>query len=92
MISEAHSKTAEEVASALHVSVRSLHRQLASEGASLQVIKDDVHRDRAVELLRRTALPIKQVAMQVGFANEKSFSRAFKGWTGESPSALRLRS
>lgn len=81
--------TAEDVASALHLSVRSLHRQLAQEGSSLQRIKDEVHRRRALELLRRTSLPIKQVAASVGFTNEKSFSRAFKAWTGRSPSEHR---
>ncbi|MDB4941275.1 MAG: Transcriptional regulator, AraC family [Labilithrix sp.] len=81
--------TAREVAAAVHVSVRSLHRQLANEGASLQGIKDDVHRARALDLLRRTSLSIKQVATRVGFSNEKSFSRAFKVWTGETPSEHR---
>ena len=81
--------TAADVAAALHVSVRSLHRQLANEGASLQRIKDEVHRERALELLARTSLPIKQIAARVGFANEKSFARAFKVWTGLSPSEHR---
>jgi AraC-like DNA-binding protein len=83
--------TAEDVAAALHLSVRSLHRQLALEGASLQRIKDEVRCRRALELLGRTALPIKQVAAEVGFGDEKSFSRAFKGWTGESPGEHRER-
>lgn len=83
------SATAEALASALHVSVRSLHRQLAREGASLQTIKDLVRRERAVELLRRTDMPIKQVARMVGFDSEKSFSRAFKAWTGQRPSEHR---
>ncbi|CAN5893937.1 AraC family transcriptional regulator [soil metagenome] len=82
---------AEVLASALHLSVRSLHRKLAEEGSSLQAIKDDVHRRRALELLRRTSLSIKEVAGRAGFTNEKSFSRAFKQWTGESPSAHRRR-
>jgi AraC-like DNA-binding protein len=83
------SATAEAVASALHVSVRSLHRQLANEGASLQALKDDVRRQRAVELLRRTDIPIKQLVRSIGFTNDKSFARAFKAWTGQSPSAFR---
>lgn len=81
--------TAEALASAMHVSVRTLHRQLASEGASLQALKDDVRRRRALELLRRTSRPVKQIAAEVGFGNEKSFSRAFRAWTGESPSEHR---
>lgn len=83
--------TAEEVARELHLSVRSLHRQLAHEGSPLQRIKDDVRRRRALDLLRRTALSIKQVALGAGFTNEKSFSRAFKAWTGETPSEHRRR-
>ncbi len=81
--------TAERLASLLHLSVRSLHRKLAEEGSSLQAIKDDVHRRRALELLRRTSLSIKEVAGRAGFTNEKSFSRAFKQWTGETPSEYR---
>jgi len=83
--------TAQDVAAALHLSVRSLHRQLASEGASLQRIKDEVRCRRALTLLGRTPLAIKRVAMEVGFADEKSFSRAFRQWTGESPSGYRRR-
>lgn len=84
-----HPATAEAVASALHVSVRSLHRQLANEGASLQAIKDHARRDRAIALLRRTDIPIKQLVSMIGFKNDKSFARAFKAWTGQSPSELR---
>lgn len=81
--------TARDIAIALHVSVRSLHRQLRSEGESLQTIKDDVHRARATDLLRRTNRPIKQIAAAVGFKNEKSFARAFKAWTSQTPSEYR---
>jgi AraC-like DNA-binding protein len=77
------------VARALHVSVRTLHRHLRQEGASLQALKDDVRRDRALELLARSERPMKQVANEVGFADEKSFARAFKAWTGRSPGAYR---
>ena len=83
--------TAERLASLLHLSVRSLHRKLAEEGSSLQAIKDDIHRRRALELLRRTSLSIKEVAGRAGFTNEKSFSRAFRQWTGETPSDHRRR-
>ncbi len=84
-----HPATAEAIAAALHVSVRSLHRQLANEGASLQTLKDHARRERACELLRRTNIPIKQLVRMIGFTNDKSFARAFKEWTGQSPSAFR---
>jgi AraC-like DNA-binding protein len=80
---------ADEVAAMLHMSSRSLHRQLREEGASLQGLKDEARSERARELLLRTSRPVKQVAAAVGFRNEKSFIRAFRGWTGASPSDFR---
>ena len=81
--------SAESLAALLHVSPRTLHRQLKEEGATLQGLKDEVRRTRAVELLHRTQRPIKQVAEAAGFENEKSFIRAFRGWTGQSPAEFR---
>ena len=72
-----HSATV--LAERLHLSTRTLHRQLKEEGASLQALKNDVRQTRAVELLQRTERPIKQVAQAAGFGNEKSFIRAFRG-------------
>ena len=84
-------RTAEAVAQALHLSARTLHRQLHDEGVSLQALKDEARREQAVEQLRRTARPVKQIALAAGFTNEKSFARAFKAWTGLSPSEFRAR-
>jgi AraC-like DNA-binding protein len=84
-----HSRNADDLAAWLNLSTRTLHRQLKEEGASLQALKDSVRRDTAVDLLLRTQRPIKQIAAEVGFQNEKSFMRAFKGWTGTTPEALR---
>jgi AraC-like DNA-binding protein len=86
---EAHD--AERVARHLHLSVRSLHRHLREEGASLQRLKDEGRRERAESLLVRTDQPVKQVARAVGFADEKAFARAFKGWTGDTPRGFRRR-
>jgi AraC-like DNA-binding protein len=81
--------TAEHIAARLHLSVRTLHRQLKEEGASLQDLKDEIRRDLAAEQLRKTSRPVKQVAAAIGFASEKSFARAFKHWTGLSPQEFR---
>ena len=81
--------SAEDLAPLLNLSPRSLHRQLKEEGTSLQVLKDEVRHERAIELLQRTRKPIKQVAESAGFQNEKSFIRAFKQWTGQPPAAFR---
>lgn len=79
----------ESLAAALSFSPRTLQRQLAAEGSSLRALKNDARRERAIELLQRTRRPIKQVAQATGFLNEKSFIRAFKGWTGVAPGVVR---
>ncbi len=84
-----HSRNADDLAAWLNLSARTLHRQLKDEGASLQQLKDAVRRDLASDLLLRTQRPIKQIAVEVGFQNEKSFMRAFKGWTGQTPDEFR---
>jgi AraC-like DNA-binding protein len=81
--------SADAVARAVHMSTRTLHRHLRDEGSSLQNLRDEVRREEAMRQLRRSARPIKQVALSVGFRDEKSFSRAFKQWTGKTPSDYR---
>ncbi len=80
---------AQAISALLNVSSRTLHRQLHEEGASLQSIKDDVRRAQAIAQLRRSERPIKQIAMAIGFRNEKSFTRAFRQWTGRTPGEFR---
>ena len=84
-------RSAHQLAASLHVSPRTLHRQLRDEGASLQQLKDEQRQRLAIETLTRSARPISQVAALAGFRNEKSFIRAFKSWTGLSPAEFRRR-
>jgi AraC-like DNA-binding protein len=69
--------------------VRTLHRQLKEEGVTLQHLKNDARREHAIRLLLQTRKPVKQIAAAVGFDSEKSFSRAFRAWTGSAPGQYR---
>lgn len=80
---------AEDVAAVFNLSTRSLHRHLTLEGTSLRALKEQVQIERAKDALTRSTQPIKRVAFITGFQNEKSFSRAFRSWTGTTPSAFR---
>jgi AraC-like DNA-binding protein len=84
-------RNAADVARLLHVSVRTLHRQVREEGSSLQALKDEARRDLASDLLYRGGRSVKEVAGAVGFRNEKSFTRAFGKWTGRSPAEHRRK-
>jgi len=84
-----HLHSANDIAALLHMSARTLHRQLKDKGASLQELKDGVRCELARDLLYRSGKPVKQVAAAVGFRSEKSFLRAFKQWTGVTPTQFR---
>jgi AraC-like DNA-binding protein len=76
---------AEELIPILHQSELMMYGKDVME----QTLKDEARRDRALDLLRRTERPIKQIAQAVGFRSEKSFARAFQSWTGSAPTAYR---
>ena len=81
-----------EVASALHLSPRTLHRRLEEEGSSFQAIKDALRRDLAISRLAKTKQPLSRIATDLGFADPSAFYRAFVSWTGMAPTHYRRRS
>jgi AraC-like DNA-binding protein len=80
----------ESVAQAMSSSVRTLKRQLASEGTTFSAIVDDDRREQALALLRSNA-SLKDIADRLGYANLANFSRAFQRWTGTTPSEHKAR-
>jgi AraC-like DNA-binding protein len=82
---------AEDVASELALSTRTMHRRLREEATSLRDLKEEAKLELAKQELMRGRTPIKRIAEIAGFRNEKSFSRAFRSWTGASPREFRGR-
>jgi AraC-like DNA-binding protein len=74
------------VARGLGMSQRSLHRQLARQGIDYRSILNEARLGAAAELLSEQRMSVKEVAHEVGFSNASAFYRAFKRWTGYSPS------
>ncbi|UMZ14420.1 AraC family transcriptional regulator [Pseudomonas sp. MPFS] len=83
--------TLEAFAQEVQMSPSTLRRRLEREGGSYQEIKDEVRRNVAVDLLRRSAASIGEIAELTGFQEPSAFHRAFKKWTGESPGRYRAR-
>lgn len=79
------------VAGTLFVSERTLKRRLQEEQASFQQLVDEVRLDRAGDLLRNSGLNLSQIADALGYADAANFTRAFKRWTGTSPSQYRTQ-
>ena len=75
----------------LGLSSRSLRRRLAESGTSYQKLLDGVRARMARQLITETTTPISTIADELGFGNPSDFARAFKRWTGQTPSSLRAR-
>lgn len=78
-----------QVAKQLGMSARTLQRRLADDGLRFQDIVDDVAHTRAVELLGEPELSVAEIADRLGFGETRAFSRAFRRWTGVSPTNYR---
>jgi AraC-like DNA-binding protein len=78
-----------DVARALAVGPRTLQVKLAEEGTTFAAVADGVRRERALALLAEPDLPISVIATRTGFATPSAFTRAFRRWTGQSPSGFR---
>jgi AraC-like DNA-binding protein len=77
------------IAAKLHMSARSLQRRLESEGTSFAEILSDLRRDRALHYLKDGRISIGEVAFLLGFLDVTAFHRAFKRWTGSTPTEYR---
>jgi AraC-like DNA-binding protein len=85
-----HDWTAPEMASAIHLSQRTLTRRLRSEaGLSATALLWKVRIRQGVSLLTRSDLNGSNVAELCGFKSAYHFSRRIKQATGMSPTALR---
>lgn len=76
------------VAAALAMSTASLRRRLAEAGLRFRDVRAGVLARRASDRLT-SGRPIADIAEELGFADGRSFARAFRQWTGTSPAAYR---
>ena len=81
----------EDVARDLGFSRQTLYRRLKAEGLTFEQLLDGLRQRLALRFIRDEGLPVKDAAYRLGFSDPAAFSRAFKRWTGSSPSALRGR-
>lgn len=79
----------DQLARRISLSPRTLRRRLVDEGTSYNAILAEVRQGRAMELLTTTRLSMENVALHLGFSEVSSFYRAFKSWTGSTPSRFR---
>lgn len=82
---------ATEAAQALGCSERTLRRRLSQAGISFRLLHDRLRAERAQKRLGDARVSVGEVAGELGFSDEREFRRAYKRWTGHTPSAARRR-
>ncbi len=78
-----------EIAQLLHMSERTLRRKLVNAGTSFQYLLDDVRYRDSRNMLSSTPINIQSIASKLGFQDPANFTRAFKKWSGMTPSQYR---
>ena len=81
----------ERIARELGCSRQTLYRRLKAEGTTYERLLDGLRRRLALRFIREQGLSVKDSAYRLGFSDPAAFSRAFKRWTGTSPSDMRTR-
>lgn len=83
--------TAASIAGMLGLSERTLRRHLQTEGHCLGDLLTQVRKELALHYLADRELSLMEIALLLGYAEQTSFTAAFKTWTGLPPGEYRLR-
>lgn len=81
--------SAEELAITLGVNLRKLQRIVEKEGLTVSNILRDARLSIAKRLLRDGNHNVEDIAAAAGYSDSRAFRRAFKRWTGQSPTEYR---
>ena len=82
--------TADDACQRLHISKRTLQRQLAAEGTTYQMVLDTTRSDLSLHYLRKHDMSVEEVSYLLAYRDPNSFYRAFQNWTGMTPAQARV--
>lgn len=82
----------EKIAADLNMSSRTLRRRLTEHALTFETLLEQVRQARTLSLLANPEMSIERITEEVGYSDVRSFRRAFKRWTGMSPTAFRISS
>ncbi|MEP1766005.1 MAG: AraC family transcriptional regulator ligand-binding domain-containing protein [Sulfitobacter sp.] len=75
------------IAKDVGMSRQTLYRRLKEEGLNFAAVHDDLRKRMALDYLGAQKVTVNETAYLLGFSEASSFVRAFKRWTGKSPTA-----
>lgn len=81
--------TRAQVAQSLHLSERTLQRRLAAERSTFREVLADTRRELALSYINQRRHSVLEIGFLLGFTDPSNFARAFRAWTGKSPTDYR---
>jgi AraC-like DNA-binding protein len=89
MLSDLHegAMSMDHIARDLGMSRQTLYRRLKDEGVTFAQVHDELRHRMAMDYLSARKVSVGETAYLLGFSEASAFVRAFKRWTGQSPTA-----
>ena len=81
----------QEVAKALYMHPRTMHRRLQAEGTTFEEIKNEARRDLAQRYLAQPELPLSQITALLGYSEQSALGRSCRRWFKATPREIRTR-
>jgi AraC-like DNA-binding protein len=84
--------SAEDMADLLPIHRRTLSRRLKDGGQGYRLMTNEVRFEIARQLLEDTDVALGEIAAALGYSEASAFTRAFRRWSGRTPTAWRMES
>ncbi|MCG7394287.1 AraC family transcriptional regulator [Microvirga sp. ACRRW] len=84
-----HRCTADDIAELLAMHRRTLSRRLKNGGMGYRALTNEIRFEIARQLLQDTEVPLAQIAAALGYSEASAFTRAFRRWSGQTPTNWR---
>lgn len=79
----------QDLANAMGMSLRTLQRKLTDVETTYKTLLDELRHDLAIRYLADSQRTVTEITFLLGFSEQSAFTRAFKRWNGNTPSAYR---
>ena len=86
-----HQCTLKDVARALALESQTLQRRLKTHNTVFADMVENIRQEQAVDYLRDNHMDIKEISYLLGYGDPSAFVKAFRRWTGQTPSQYRER-
>jgi AraC-like DNA-binding protein len=83
--------SADQIAALFSMHTRTLSRRLEEFGTGFRELVDEGRFEIARQMLKDTSLDVSQIAASIGYARASVFTRAFRRWSGSTPTVWRTK-